>query len=42
MNLPYRTLWVWINDSEENPKRYDKAREEQDEKIRVKIDDIFY
>ena len=40
MDVPYRTLWGWINESEENQKKYDEAREEQDEIIRLKIDEV--
>mgnify|MGYP000586697256 CR=1 FL=1 len=29
LDVPYRTLWGWINESEENRQRYDEAREEQ-------------
>ena len=38
LDVPYRTLWGWINESDENRQRYDWARKEQDEMIRVKID----
>ena len=31
--MPYRTLWGWINESDENRQRYDGARKEQDEII---------
>ena len=34
---PYRTLWGWINESDENRQRYNGARKEQDEMIRLKI-----
>ena len=37
---PYRTLWGWINESDENRQRYNKLKEEQDEMIRVKIDEF--
>ena len=36
-DVPYRTLWGWINESDENRQRYDGARKEQDEMIRLKI-----
>ena len=38
LDVPYRTLWGWINESEKNRQRYDEAREEQFERIRLKID----
>ena len=38
LDVPYRTLWGWINESDENRQRYDWAGKEQDEMIRVKID----
>ena len=37
---PYRTLWGWINESDENRQRYNKLKEDQDEMIRVKIDEF--
>ena len=37
LDVPYRTLWGWINESDENRQRYDGARNEQDEIIRLKI-----
>ena len=37
LDVPYRTLWGWINESDENRQRYDGARKEQDEMIRLKI-----
>ena len=40
MDVPYRTLWGWINKSDENRQRYNKLKEEQDEMIRVKIDEF--
>ena len=40
LDVPYRTLWAWINESEENRKRYGDAREEQNEMIRVKVDEV--
>ena len=36
-DVPYRTLWGWINESDENRQRYDGARKEQYEMIRLKI-----
>jgi len=41
LDVPYRTLWGWINESEKNRQRYDEAREEQFERIRLKIDQVF-
>ena len=38
LDVPYRTLWEWINESEENRQRYDETREEQFKMIRLKID----
>jgi len=40
LDVPYRTLWGWINESDEYRQRYDEALEEQDEMIRVKVDDV--
>jgi hypothetical protein len=40
LDVPYRTLWGWINESEENRQRYDKARIEQYEMIRMRIDKV--
>ena len=40
VDVPYRTLWGWINESDENRQRYNKLKEEQDEMIRVKIDEF--
>ena len=37
LDVPYRTLWGWINESDENRQRYDGARKEQDEMISLKI-----
>ena len=37
LDVPYRTLWGWIDESDENRQRYDWARKEQDEMIRLKI-----
>ena len=37
LEVPYWTLWGWINESYENQQRYDGARKEQDEIIRLKI-----
>ena len=40
LDVPYRTLWGWINESEENRQRYEEARGEQYEMIRVKVDEV--
>ena len=40
LDVPYRSLWGWINESEERSQRYDGAKEEQDNRIRVKIDEV--
>ena len=40
LDVPYRTLWGWINESEEHRRRYDEERINQDEMIRVKIDEF--
>ena len=37
LDVPYRTLWGWINESDENRQRYDGSRKEQDEMIRLMI-----
>ena len=37
LDVPYRTLCGWINESDENRQRYDGARKEQEEMIRLKI-----
>ena len=40
LDVPYRTLWGWINESEEFRKIYDEAMEEQNEMISVKVDEV--
>ena len=40
LDVPYRTLWGWIIESEENRQRYEEARKDQDEMIRVKVDEV--
>ena len=40
--MPYRTLWGWINESEENLQRYDEAKEEQSDVVRVKVYEIIH
>ena len=37
LDVPYRTLWGWINESDKNRQRYDGARKEQDEMFRLMI-----
>ena len=41
LDVPYRTLWGWIIESEENRQRYDEVKEGQHEMIRAKIDEVF-
>jgi len=41
VDVPYRTLWGWINESKELRQRYDDAREDQDEMIRAKLMSFF-
>ena len=40
LDVPYRTLWGWINESDEYRQRYDEALEEQDEMLRMKVDEV--
>ena len=40
LDVPYRTLWGWINESEENRQRYDEEREDQYEMTGMKIDEV--
>ena len=40
LDVPYRTLWGWINESEEKRPRYDGARKEQELLIRLKINRV--
>ena len=40
VDVPYRTLWGWINGSEQIRKKYEDAKEKQHEKIQKKIVDI--
>ena len=40
LDVPYRTLWGWIDESEENRQRYDEAREEQYEMIRMRVSEV--
>ena len=37
LDVPYRTLWGWIIESEENRQRYEEARNDQDEMIRMRV-----
>ena len=40
LDVRYRTLWGWINESDEYRQRYDEALEEQDEMLRMKVDEV--
>ena len=40
LDVPYRTLWGWINESEENRQRYEEARNDQDEMIRPRVSEV--
>ena len=40
LDVPYRTLWGWINESEENRQRYEEARKDQDEMIRMRVSEV--
>ena len=40
VDVPYRTLWGWINESDDNRNIYDKAKVEQDEIIRAMFDEV--
>ena len=40
-DVPYRTLWGWINESKENRQRYDESREDQVKKIRIKVNKVY-
>ena len=40
LDVPYRTLWGLINESDEYRQRYDEALEEQDEMLRMKVDEV--
>ena len=37
VDVPYRTLWGWINVSNENREKYDQAKNEQELVIRTKM-----
>ena len=41
LDVPYRTLWGWINESEENRQRYDEARKDQYEMISIRVAEVF-
>ena len=40
VDVPYRTLWGWINASEENRQRHEEARKDQDEMIRMRVSEV--
>jgi len=40
LDVPYRTLWGWINESEENRQRYDEARKEQYKMISIRVAEV--
>ena len=40
LDVPYRTLWEWINESAEHRHRYDEAREEQFEMIKMRVSEV--
>ena len=40
LDVPYRTLWGWINESEENRQRYEEARKDQDEMIWMRVSEV--
>ena len=40
LDVPYRTLWGWIIESEENRQRYEEARNDQDEMIRMRVSEV--
>ena len=40
LDVPYRTLWGWINESEEYRQRYEEARNDQDEMIRMRVSEV--
>ena len=42
VDVPYRTLWGWIDESEENRLRYDEVWKKQDEMVSVKFDKFLY
>ena len=37
VDVPYRTLWGWINESEENRQRYEESKKEQFLRIQEEI-----
>ena len=40
VDVQYRTLWGWINETEEFRKRYEDSKDDQFEKIRVKVEEV--
>ena len=40
LDVPYRTLWGWINESEEYRQRYEEARKDQDEMIWMRVSEV--
>ena len=40
LDVPYRTLWGWIIEAEENRQRYEEARKDQDEMIRMRVSEV--
>ncbi len=40
LDVPYRTLWGWINKSEEYRQRYDEARKEQYKMISIRVAEV--
>ena len=40
VDVPYRTLWGWIDESEEHRQMYDEAREEQCNAFKIRVDKI--
>ena len=42
LDVPYRTLWGLINESDEYRQRYDEAKEEQSDVVRVKVFEVIH
>ncbi len=40
LDVPYRTLWGWINELEENRKKYDESKKEQFLRITEKVNKL--
>ena len=40
LDVPYRTLWGWINESEEYRQRYAEAREGQYKMIKMRVSEV--